>query len=408
MLLVVGELLMLDNGPLDLRESFSVREPDVVANLYSYYAMFRRLAPVHWDERLKAWICTDYQTCQHVLRSTDLFTTDCRRLGIDIPDVMHSLQSLDPPEHAPVRQLVASAFHAQDMAEFEQRLRAIVREGIEGLPTDRTVDLTTELIGPIALRAICDYLGAPAPELSWFMEVSDRLVLGMDGGYVPEAVPGAMRAREELSELASEWVEAGVGEGLVGWLVDAHNKESISRSLLVNTIRVTFHAGHSSSSRLMENAMLACLQDPDVRSALRAISGTDAMRTATDELIRFDGPVQAVGRFCAVDTRLRDRQIRRGDVVTVMLGAANHDPDVFDQPDRLELDRKPNPHLGFGRGIHSCLGAGMARLETRVLLEELLEAYPHVSLADSPTRRVSGTLRGVFSLPVELVRASFS
>ncbi|WP_405163238.1 cytochrome P450 [Nocardia sp. NBC_01499] len=390
---------MLDNA------SFTLRDPNVIANLYSYYTLFRELDPAHWDERLRAWICTDYETCRHVLRSPEIFTADPRRLGIEIPDVMLTLQVLDPPEHAPIRQLMAAAFRAQDMPEFERTVRCVVRECITQLPAHSSVDLTTQLIGPIALRSVCGFLGVTVPDLDWFVEVSDRLVLGMDGGYVPEAIPGAVRAREELSTLVATWIEEDVPNGLVGFLLRAQRAENVSRTLLVNTVRATLHAGHSSTSRFMENAVLICLQNPGIRAELRQLSGTEAMRTAVDELMRFDGPVQAGSRFCVVDTVLRGRKIRRGEMVTVILGAANHDPQVFDHPELPDLQRKPNPHLGFGRGIHSCLGAGMALLVTQIFLEELLNVYPHASLIDEPKRRISGTVRGVASIPVVLLPA---
>jgi cytochrome P450 len=157
-------------------------------------------------------------------------------------------------------------------------------------------------------------------------------------------------------------------------------------------------AGHETTVNLIGNGMLALIQHPEQYAQLRESPGL--LGTAVEELLRFDSPVQLTGRIAAQPIELGGQHIEAGQWVLPLLGAANRDPQHFAEPDRLDLTRNPNPHLGFGRGIHFCLGAPLARLEGQLAIGALVQKLRHLDLAGTPVRRDQITLRGLRSLPV--------
>jgi cytochrome P450 len=157
-------------------------------------------------------------------------------------------------------------------------------------------------------------------------------------------------------------------------------------------------AGHETTVNLIGNGMLALLQHPTELGRLRA--NPELIGSAIEELLRFDSPVQMTGRRTTTDLEIGGQHIAAGVIVLPLLGAANRDPRQFSEPDTLDLTRNPNPHVGFGRGIHFCLGAPLARLEGQIAINALVQRFPKLELAGEPTRRDQITLRGLSSLPV--------
>ncbi|MFF5232464.1 cytochrome P450 [Dactylosporangium sp. NPDC000521] len=378
------------------------RDPGVLDHLHEHYRRLREAAPVHWQPGAEAWICTGYDVCLRVLRDPDTFTSDPRRVGVDIPDARIGLQALDPPDHGPLRQALVAAWRAPDQAASAARLRAAVRRRLAALPTDRVVDLAAELVSPMALDGICGHLGVPAPDAGWFTATTDRLFAGLDGGFAAGAAPDAARARAELSELVDGWLAAAPDGGVLGTLLAGTRPLGLPGHLIGNTLRAILVVGHVSVSRFLETLLLHCLTDRRVRAGLEAAAAAGESRTALEEMVRYDGPIQVESRFCTRDTVLGGQTVRAGQAVTLMIAAANRDPAVFDRPDEPVLDRRPNPHLGFGRGIHACVGASLAMTEATVLAEELLRTYPHATLAARAPRRMTGTFLGVAELPAWL------
>nr|WP_237534431.1 cytochrome P450 [Streptomyces sp. SID3343] len=183
---------------------------------------------------------------------------------------------------------------------------------------------------------------------------------------------------------------------MVDYLAAHH--DGVSRTVLRNSLRVILHSGYESSSRLLGNALVACLDAPGALARLRG-GVTDA---ALRELVRFAGPVQAEARGCVEDTEVGGQPIRRGEVVTVLVGVANRDPRVFAYPDTLDLDRQHNPHIGFGRGPHACLGSLPALLLTRTVFTALVREHPGMEPVGEPIFRRNATLRGVEHLELRL------
>ncbi|MFB7511945.1 MULTISPECIES: cytochrome P450 [unclassified Streptomyces] len=371
--------------------------PSNLRNPYPAYARMREETPVFWHETLGSWVLTRHADCLAVLTDSDRFASDWRRAGEDIPAPLLSVQTLDPPEHTAIRHLLLDGFRAQDRRALHDDLDHQIKDLLAELARRDSFDLVGELAEPVALRFVTAFLGVPAPELDWFVPMSRTVVDGMDAGLWPEKHEPAVAARARLAEYAGGWLADPPKDGLIAH-VAAHAADSgVEETVLRNSLRAVLHAGYESASRLLGNAAAALLTTPGAPAAFGATPAA-----AVDELIRYDAPVQADARVCVTDTALGGVTLRAGEPVTLLLGAANHDPLRFDHPTDLRLDRAPNPHLGFGRGAHACLGASMAIRLAGSVLGTLAREYPDARGVAEPEHRRNLTLRGLDRFQVAL------
>ncbi|MFJ9824388.1 cytochrome P450 [Streptomyces sp. NPDC101160] len=372
--------------------------PEHLPNPYPAYAELRETAPVLWHEPLGSWVLTRHADCLAVLTDSARFASDWRRAGEDIPAPLLSVQTLDPPEHTAIRRLLLDGFRAQDRHALHERLDRYVKETLAELAERPSFDFVGELAEPLALRFVTDFLGVPAPDLDWFVPMSRTVVDGMDAGLWPEKHEPAVAARAELAAYTGGWLADPPEHGLVAYVAANADKSGVDPAVLRNSLRAVLHAGYESASRLLGNAAAALLTTPGAPAAFRAAGPA----TAVDELVRYDAPVQADARVCVTDTELGGVTIKAGDPVTLLLGAANHDPRRFAHPTELRLDRAPNPHLGFGRGAHACLGASMAIRLAGSVLGTLATDHPGARAVAEPDHRRNLTLRGLDRFEVTL------
>lgn len=361
------------------------------------HAELRKGPPVFWHEGLATWMLTRHADAVAVLRDSEAFACDWRRLGEELPAQAVSVQTLDPPEHTAVRRLLLEGFRAADYPAMERLIAEQALDRLHRLASRPSVDFVAELAEPLALATMAEFLGVPEPDPEWLVPVSDAIVDGMDAGVWPELAEPAMTARAELAAYTERWLADPPQRGLIGFVAPRAAESGVDRAVLSNTFRVLLHAGYTSASKLLGLAAVTLLESGAL-AAFRAVNAA----VATEELVRYESPVQAVARACVADTELGGVTMRAGQVVTVLVGAANRDPARFAAPDELRLDRAPNPHLGFGRGAHSCLGGPLAALQARVLFTALAERYPATRAVTEPVYRQNLTLRGLRRLPVEL------
>ncbi|MER7519437.1 cytochrome P450 [Streptomyces sp. NPDC126499] len=372
--------------------------PDVLRNPYPAYAELRENTPVLWHEPLGSWVLTRHADCLAVLTDSTRFASDWRRAGEDVPDPLLSVQTLDPPEHTAIRHLLLDGFRAQDRHALHERLDHHVKELLADLARRPSFDLVGELAEPLALRFVTDFLGVPAPDLGRFVPMSRAIVDGMDAGLWPEKHEPAVAARAELAAYAGGWLADPPEHGLIAHVAAHADDSGVAPAVLRNSLRAVLHAGYESASRLLGNAAAALLTTPGALAAFREAGPA----TAVDELVRYDAPVQADARVCVTDTEIGGVTLRAGDPVTLLLGAANHDPLRFARPTELRLDRAPNPHLGFGRGAHACLGASMAIRLAGSVLGTLATDHPQARAVAEPHHRRNLTLRGLDRFEVTL------
>lgn len=376
-------------------ETFQPLDPVMLADPYPVYAELRWKDPIHWHDPVNSYVLTRYRDCDQVLQHPETFVSDFRAVGEEVPEEFLSLLNLDPPDHGAVRQILLAALKRVDLPAWLADVGTVAEKLLSAVG-EGEFDFVTEFAEPLAARSLCSLFGIPLlDEEKEFLAAQRDLVFGMDWWLAPELGPTGVRAGRYLIDLIEPWAARPPATGLLSEVdFDAAGER---RPYVINSLRAILVAGFSPSSSMLGNAVRVLVEHGffDREEPFTVTS------TMIHELVRYAAPVQAGRHGVVQDIQLGDRLLTRSDVVVTMLGAANRDPDVFEAPDQLRLDRAPNPHLGFGTGIHSCLGA---RFALRVLLDvlELLTKTYRIELADDPVQRPTATLRGLSRLPLRL------
>ncbi|TQE20029.1 cytochrome P450 [Streptomyces ipomoeae] len=360
------------------------------------YHRLRSTEPVHWYEPLSAWVVSGYDDCLFALHRTDLFSSDWRRAGAEIPDNLLSIQTLDPPEHGAVHRVLMDAYRRQDFAAIRTKLEDLADELLGKLSAEPSFDLVESFTAPLSFAAVAALFGVPDADEKNIVAWSEAIVAAMDSGLTPEAAPGT-RARDQLSAEISRWLDSDPDSGLLADLRRAEAARSISRDMILNTLRAMLHAGYAPTSRFIAASVVALLRTP---AAWKELQTTGVTESVLKELLRHSGPVQAVARVCAQDVELGGRVLRKGSDVILLIAAANRDPRQFPRPDELDFTRTPNHSLAFGWGAHACAGASLARLTCAVALGALLRHTSQLRPAGEPVHWRHATLRGLRTLPV--------
>jgi cytochrome P450 len=320
----------------------------------------------------------------------------------DVPDdcrpYMRTMSERNGPEHTRLRRLVAPAFGTRRAAGLRPRVAAIVARLLDDLPADRPVDLLEHFARPLPMDVICELVGVPEADRPSWRTYGATVASGAGAGFAA-AIPGIM----DGAKRAIARGRADPGDDVIGDLVRTRSEDGdrLSDTELVTLVWHLVIAGQTPTN-LIANAVAALLAHPGQLAELRADPGL--MPGAVDELIRWCGPtLMTIPRYAREDTDLHGVAVRAGDAVTTVVAAANRDPRAYDDPDRLDIHREMNPgHLGFAHGVHYCLGASLARVQTEVALNAVLYRFPDLELAADPgeIRAVDpGTWR-LTSLPV--------
>jgi cytochrome P450 len=394
--------------------------PAIRDDPFGHFAEARARCPV---QRVRladdhpAWVVLGYDAARQALCdpriSKDMLAAlaeagDVVAEGLPGPAFSRHMLNVDPPVHTRLRRLVSRAFTPSRVATLEPAIRAIAGRLLDELDTagpGATVDLVEGYAYPLPFGVIGELLGIPAadrPRLhAWF----GVLLSGWAGDPPPEAVEASDGIVAYLGELVNDKRRSPQGD-LVSALVAATDGDALTTQELLSSLFQLVVAGHDTTASLIGNGLVALLDHPGQFQALLADPGR--LPVAIDELIRFTAPVpHATFRVTAEPVTLGGVQIPAREQVIVCLGSANRDPGRFPQPDVLDIGRSDRPNLGFGHGIHYCLGAPLARLEARVAFEELLGRYPGLGLAVGRDALAWAhgdglVLRGLVSLPVVL------
>ncbi|MCK1796914.1 cytochrome P450 [Streptomyces sp. XM4193] len=398
---------------------------EFAADPYPAYAWLRRHDPVHrttLPSGVEAWLVTRYADARQALADQRLSKSSAHyrasgsdgRGKIGIPgersaNLMTHLLNIDPPDHTRLRRLVSKAFTPRRIAEFRPRVQELTDGLIDGFAARGEADLIHEFAFPLPIHAICDLLGVPPEDQDDFRDWAGMMIRHGGGprGGVGRSVK---RMRAYLAELIHRKRDAP-GDDLISGLIRASDHgEHLSENEAAAMAFILLFAGFETTVNLIGNGTYALLRHPEQRALLQdalAAGGEEAdtlLDTAVEELLRYDGPVElATWRFATEPLTIDGRQIAAGDPVLVVLAAADRDPARFEQPDVLDLTRQENPHLGYGHGIHYCVGAPLARLEGRIALATLLRRLPDLRLAARPEElswRGGLIMRGLRQLPV--------
>jgi cytochrome P450 len=363
---------------------------------YAHYRRLRESDPVHWDEARGSWVLTRYADVAAALRDEEW-------LSAEQQPVATSMLVSDPPDHTRLRSLVAKAFTPRTVSELAPRIDEIV-EGLLDEASERgEMDAIGDFAYPLPITVIAELLGVEPERRDFFREQSQKIAVAL--GPITD-MNVAMRATEGRNELLAyfstltEKRRAAPREDLVSALILAEDRgDFLNHGELLAMLLLLLVGGHETTVNLIGNGLLALLKHPEQLELLRSQEGTE--KKAVEEFLRYDSPVQYSGRVAKVDFELGGKRIQKGDGVRMILGAANRDPEAFDEPDALEITRDPNPHLAFGAGIHFCLGAQLARLEAQIALPALVRRFSRLRIATEELRwRPAAVLRGLEALPV--------
>ena len=378
---------------------------------YPHYERFRGANPL-LRVADTIWFALGHADVTNLLRHPGMSTDESHattEIGKTGPSEVktQSLLFMDPPDHTRLRNLVARAFTPRRIEGLRAATEAITAELLDAMPADGTpVDLIQAFAYPLPVRVICSLLGIPQADEAVFTGWSRGIARSLDPTILRSAEIDATieQARRELRAYLGDLLEfrrRTPGDDLLSGLaaVEADGDRISPREVLSLAVLLLV-AGHETTVNLIGNGVLALLRAPDQLAVLRR--SPDLVGPAVDELLRFDGPVQITQRIATEDMEVVGCKVRGGDEILLVLGAANRDPAVFAEPHRLNVTRDARRHVGFGGGIHHCLGAVLARMETQIALANLLDRFGRIELAGAPVRRPTFTLRGLESLPVAL------
>lgn len=397
---------------------FDLASPAFKADPYPTYARLREEAPVFRTTlgfRRPAWLVARYDDVAALLRDPRFAKDPLNARGPGrgsagpwVPGFLRPLTrnmlDLDAPDHTRLRALVQKAFTPRLVEGLRPRIQALVDELLTRAQRAGRAELVRDFALPVPLTVIAELLGVPEADQPRFHQWSDRILSGSPGIGALRLLPAVRSLLGYLRQLFAER-RAAPRDDLITALVQAEEAgDRLDEDELLGMVFLLLAAGHETTVNLIGTSVLTLLQRPGEFDRLRQEPGL--IRSAVDELVRFNSPVEvATERYAREDVTIADVRIRRGEMVLGLIGSANRDGAHFAAPDALDLARDPNRHLGFGLGAHYCIGAPLARLETQIALSSLLERAPDLRLAVPPGSlrwRRHAFLRGLRQLPVVL------
>ena len=407
---------------LDEQVAFDPGDPTLVADPYPTLNRLREAAAVFYDPGRSRWFVTRHEDVRGCLRD--------RRLGrnfrhlippeeIGVPpldprrqafwDVERwSLLWLEPPEHTRIRKLVAAAFTPRSVEALRTPVCELAHELLAPFAEIGELELLYDFAQPYSIAVICRMLGVPLDRHRDLLDWSHRMVKMYEFRVPPEAAEGATRAASEFRDYIRELIaerRARPRDDMVTALVEARvDGGRLSDDEIVSTVIVLLNAGHEATVNTLGNGMLAFARRPD--QWRRIVRGEVAPSAAIEEMIRYDPPLQLFERWVLTDDfAIGGLAIPRGEKIAMLFGAANRDPRVFDRPDDFDVGREnAAQHIGFGGGIHVCIGAPLARIELEASVDALRGAFPAFELAEEPRRTGAFVIWGLEALRLAAVQ----
>jgi cytochrome P450 len=394
--------------------------PALLANPYPFYAMLRQANPVFRvpipvETGAGVWLLTRHADVEVALKdrrfSVDRMRADVVRLYPDRlpraflggPGGLRTLLVMDAPDHTRVRGLVSKAFTPRRVAGLAGAIRRLVAELLDEALARGRFDLIHDLAEPLPAIVIAELLGVPPSEHRQFRAWSSALI-----DALPQAVAGGGADVDAKAEPIITYLRGAIAErrgaprdDLISAMIEAQEeRDALTDQELLSLSFLLLLAGHETTTNLIGNGALALLRSPAELERLRG--SPSLLPNAIEELLRYDSPVQATARVAVEEVELGGQRLAPGALVVCGIGAANRDPAVHPEPDRLDVARADIRHLSFGLGAHFCMGAALARLEGEIAFGALLERCPALRLAssDPPVHRANFVLRGLRSLPV--------
>jgi cytochrome P450 len=377
----------------------NILSPEAIRDPYSYFAPVRAEQPVLWDSRYNSWLLTSHKMVSKGLRD-EQFSSDRiapfienKLTGPDVDPLVRQAFSVlrdwmvfqDDPGHKRLRALVSKAFTPKSVAQMEDQVRRLSNELLADIDLRHEFDVIEKFAYPLPAMVIADLLGVPLADRDRFKLWSEDIGALVSGGLDdPDRYQRSASAMDELITFFGDLLRhyrRHPADNLITALIRAREADdSLSEAEVIATCTLLLFGGHETTANLLANSMLALIRHPEQMDAF--CEGKVAPKKAVEEFLRYDGPGKAVVRVLAEDAEYQGQVLRKGQRVFLVLGAANHDPAVFTDPDALHLDRDAKQHMAFGFGAHFCLGSSLARLEAATALPMLATALREARLTD--------------------------
>lgn len=368
--------------------AFNLFDDAVKADPYPLYAELRATGAIVSNPMLMGqYMVGRYDDVVALLNDPVTFSNS--GLGAGGPAELLPAQTMltaDPPDHGRLRSVVSRAFTPRSVISLEPRMKELSAELLAPLADGADYDVVSEVAQQVPVLVIAEMLGVSTDDVDDFATWSHGLLGALDPLGSADKAQFARDCSKQLHDYFADEVRRRraqpTAEDLVGRIVVANEGGQISEAEMLSACVLLLLGGNETTTKLITNAVLELQRNPAERSRLAA--DPTLMPSAVEELMRYDPPLQGNARIATTDTTFAGADVPAGSLVVGLLGAANHDETRFDEPSRLDLGRDPNPHLGFSRGIHFCLGANLARLEARAVLSALMEIAPNYELVDDP------------------------
>lgn len=401
-----------------MEQMFDLNRPEAIQDPFPMYEAMRRDAPVHWNTSVKGWFLTRYFDVRMVLRdprfSVEKMSPFADRMDGAKQEKIAFLAEIlggwmvfkDPPEHTKLRQVLQGAFMPKPLAAMRPNVEAIAREILDGLGDRTEIDIIQDFAVPLPATVIGDLCGVPRDRTHKLRLWADDIAkFVLQGRSTPDKYDVSYKALQECVAFYRELVadhRARPRGDLIDIMIEGGEvKKPMTDDEIVSTLVLILFAGHETTTNLIASGMFALLQNPDQMAKLEA--DRSLIPSAVEEFLRFEAPVSTLVRIALEDVEIGGQKIKKGDRIFASVFSAAHDPEIFENAEEVDVARRRNRHMAFGKGIHLCLGAPLARLEGQVAFETLLERYTDFKLrGDTLKWRDELITRGLEALPVSM------
>lgn len=398
-----------------------VLDPTDPAFLQNPYPTYRRIldeSPIFFDEQAGMWFFARHADVDTILRDRRFGRSILHILGreeLDLPPEnpayepftrlgKHSMFDKEPPEHTRLRSLVHKAFTPRRIRDMESHIQRITDDLLDAIGDREQFDILEDFAVPLPVTVIAQLLGIPEADRGKLRPWSNAIVKMYELSHTPEQAQAAIDASQEFNDylvsLAQHRRKNPQDDLITALALVEEAGDQLTTAELVSTCVLLLNAGHEATVNVIGNGLLALFRHPDKLHDLR--NKPKIVPTAIEELMRFDTPLQLFRRWVLEDLTYAGIDLKQGTEVALLFGAANHDPAVFDAPEKINLMREPNPHISFGGGVHYCLGAPLARMEIQIAFTTLLKRFPEMIPAENATFHPAYVIRGLKKLKVDL------
>ena len=399
--------------------NYDPSDPNTVANPYPYFSALRKEDPIHWHVKLKSWIITRYDDVRSILSSDNITVDRLNNFYSKLPsDEAQLLKEIvkylnlwaafrNPPDHTRMRKIMMVAFTRKSITEMQPKISSITDATLSELKNVNEIDLVNHYASPIPGLTIMHLLGVPIDMLGEFKSWSDDMSKFIGGARNDkDKYEKASRGCRKMVSFFREIIEERRKNPSEGFLMDLINasveNDKFSDDELIATCMLILFAGHETTTNLISNGILTLIKNQSELEKL--LKNPDLLDLTVEEIMRFDGPTNALVRNVERNHEIHNKKLKQGDRVFAMVSSANRDENIFTEPDVFKIDRSPNRHLTFGYGPHLCIGAALAREEGRIAIINFFKHYPKAELkAENSFEWIDAMVpRGLKKLDVKL------